>query len=111
VLNFVYLWGNGCLTHKGAHECRYPVRAGALREGDPVPKHSLERNTRFVFDLMRTGRLRYRPLRTHVLPPDRDQEAYAGLRNRKNEYLGVVFAWTAAPSPPPPRDTGTSSIG
>ena len=96
VLNYVHLWGNGCLTFKGAHEWRYPVRAGASREGDPVPKHSLERNTRIVFDLMRDGRLHYRPLRTHVLPPERAQEAYVGLRDRKNEYLGVVFDWTAS---------------
>ena len=97
VLNYVHLWGNGCLTFKGAHEWRYPVRAGALREGDPAPKHSLERNTRIVFDLMRTGRLVYRPLRTHLLSPHQAQEAYVGLRDHKNDYLGVVFDWTALP--------------
>lgn len=94
VLNYVHLWGNGCLTFKGAHEWRYPVRAGALREGDPVPKHSLERNTRIALDLMRTDRLNYRPLRTHVLSPDRAEEAYTGLRDNKNEYIGVMFDWT-----------------
>jgi hypothetical protein len=34
------------------------------------------------------------PLRTHVLPPDKCQEAYAGLTHHKDEYLGVVFDWT-----------------
>jgi len=92
--NYVHLWGNGCLTFKGAHEWRYPVRAGALREGDPIPKHSLERSTRIAFDLMHSGRLIYRPLRTHLLTPDRAQEAYAGLRDKKDEYVGVVFDWT-----------------
>jgi threonine dehydrogenase-like Zn-dependent dehydrogenase len=96
VLNYVHLWGNGCLTFKGAHEWRYPVRQGALRDGDPQPRHSLERNTRIVFDLMRSGRLQYRPLRTHVLPPSQVQDAFVGLRDKKDEYVGVVFDWTQA---------------
>lgn len=94
VLNYVHLWSNGCLTFKGAHEWRYPVRAGDARARDPQPKHSLERNTRIAFELMRDERLRYRPLRTHVLRPEQAQEAYAGLRDRKDEYVGVVFDWT-----------------
>jgi threonine dehydrogenase-like Zn-dependent dehydrogenase len=95
VLNYVHLWGNGCLTFKGAHEWRYPVRAAGPESGEPGPKHSLERNTRIVFDLMRDGRLAYRPLRTHLLPPGEAQTAYAGLRDRKDEFLGVVFDWSA----------------
>jgi threonine dehydrogenase-like Zn-dependent dehydrogenase len=94
VLNYVHLWGNGCLTFKGAHEWRYPVREGGRRAGEPGPKHSLERNTRIVFELMRDGRLRYRPLRTHLLPPAAAQAAYTGLRDRKDEYVGVVFDWS-----------------
>jgi threonine dehydrogenase-like Zn-dependent dehydrogenase len=95
VLNSVHSWNNGCLTFKGAHEWRYPVRHGALRRGDPIPKHSLERNTRIVFDLMRSDRLAYRPLRTHLISPARAQEAYTGLRDQKDHWLGVVFDWTA----------------
>jgi hypothetical protein len=95
VLNCVHLWGNGCPTFKGAHEWRYPVRAGGPVPDEPGPKHSLERNTRIVFDLMRDGRLAYRPLRTHLLPPGEAQTAYAELRDRKDEFLGVVFDWTA----------------
>jgi threonine dehydrogenase-like Zn-dependent dehydrogenase len=95
VLNYVHLWGNGCLTFKGAHEWRYPVRAGGNgRRGDSSPKHSLERNTCIAFDLMRSGRLKYRPLRTHLMSPEQAQEAYAGLRDRKDDFLGVVFDWT-----------------
>jgi 2-desacetyl-2-hydroxyethyl bacteriochlorophyllide A dehydrogenase len=94
VLNYAHLWGNGCLTIKGAHEWRFPVRSGSLRPGDPVPKHSLERNTRIVFDLLRERRLAVEPLRTHVLPPAAVEEAYTGLRDKKDEYVGVVFDWT-----------------
>jgi hypothetical protein len=94
VLNYVHLWGNGCLTFKGAHEWRFPVRPSAARASDPVAKHSLERNSRIVLGLMQQERLKYRPLRTHLLSPERAQEAYSGLRDQKDEYLGVVFDWT-----------------
>jgi len=96
VLNYVHLWGHGCLTLKGAHEWRYPVRAGAQQGRDPLPKHSIERNTLIAFRLMASGRLVYRPLRTHLLSPERAAEAYAGLRERRDEYIGVVFDWTRA---------------
>lgn len=96
VLNYVHLWENGCLTLKGAHEWRYPVLAGGDgRLRDTSPKHSIERNTDIAFRLMADGRLRYRPLRTHLLPPDCAREAYEGLRDRKDEYAGVVFDWTS----------------
>lgn len=95
VLNYVHLWGNGCLTFKGAHEWRYPVRSGALRQGDPVPKHSLERNTLIALNLMIHGRLSYRQMRTHLLPPEQAQVAFVGLRDHKDDYLGVVFDWTS----------------
>jgi threonine dehydrogenase-like Zn-dependent dehydrogenase len=36
------------------------------------------------------------PLITHVLSPERCQEAYAGLAHRKDEYVGVVFDWRAS---------------
>jgi hypothetical protein len=28
------------------------------------------------------------------MPPERAAEAYTGLRDRKDEYIGVVFDWT-----------------
>ena len=97
ILNYVHLWGNGCLTFKGAHEWRFPVSAeGDGRLRDTSPKHSIERNTLIAFRMMADGRLRYRPLRTHVLPPARAADAYAGLRDRKDEFMGVVFDWTGA---------------
>lgn len=52
------------------------------------------RNVRTVFDLMRGRRLHCRPLRTHLISPERAQEAYTGLRDRKDECLGVVFDWS-----------------
>ncbi|MCL4545891.1 MAG: zinc-binding alcohol dehydrogenase [Chloroflexi bacterium] len=95
VFNYVHLWSNGCLTFKGAHEWRYPVQAGGDgRKGDTSPKHSLERNTHIAFRLMADDRLKVRPLRSHLLPPEQAQTAYVGLRDRKDDYVGVVFDWT-----------------
>ena len=53
-----------------------------------------QRNVRILFHRMRTGRLHYAPLRTHLISPERAQETYTGLRDRKDEYLGVIFDWT-----------------
>jgi threonine dehydrogenase-like Zn-dependent dehydrogenase len=38
-------------------------------------------------------RLVVAPLITHRLPPDAIQAAYAGLAERRDEYLGVVLQW------------------
>jgi hypothetical protein len=43
----------------------------------------------------RYERLACRPLRTHLLPPGEAQTAYTGLRDRKDEFLGAVFDWSA----------------
>lgn len=95
VLNLIHRWGSSGLTVKGAYEWRYPVRAGGDgRKGDSSPKHSLERNTRIVFRLMAEDRLQFGPLLSHLLLPEQAQTAYVGLRDQKDEYVGVVFDWT-----------------
>jgi threonine dehydrogenase-like Zn-dependent dehydrogenase len=91
LLNRVHLWGNGCVTLKGAHEWRYPVR----RDPAGQSKHSIERNVEIVLGLIAEGRLIVDPLLTHVLPPHECSHAYAGLRERPDEFLGVLFDWTA----------------
>lgn len=88
LLQGVHLWPHGCVTLKGAHEWRYPVLH------DPNVKHSLERNSRVAWWLQQTGRLRMRELITHHVSPDDAPAVYAGLRTRKDEYVGVVFDWT-----------------
>ena len=89
LLNQIHLWGNGCVTFKGAHEWRYP------RQRDPngQVKHSIARNVGILMRLIAEERLVVDPLITHVLPPERCAEAYAGLCDRKDEYLGVLFEW------------------
>ena len=88
-LNQIHLWGNGCITFKGAHEWRYPRH----RDPNGQVKHSIARNVDILLGLIADGRLQIDPLITHVLPPERCAEAYAGLRDQKDEYMGVVFEW------------------
>ncbi len=90
ILNYVHLWPRGCLTFKGAHEWRLPIHQV---EGS---KHSIERNTRIGLRLISEGRLRVNELLTHTVKPEGIREAYEGLLNRKDEYLGVVIDWRDA---------------
>ena len=74
----------------GALEWTYPIAEETERA-----RHTIAANYRQILDWILAGRLIVDPLRTHVLPPDRCQEAYAGLTHHKDDYLGVVFDWTA----------------
>jgi threonine dehydrogenase-like Zn-dependent dehydrogenase len=91
LLRSIHMWGDGCITFKGAHEWRYPTRHSPSGH----VKHSIERNVQILLRWMADGRLRVRELVTHVSPPEECAAAYAGLRDRKDDYLGVVFDWTA----------------
>jgi len=93
LLNYVHLWPKGCVTLKGAHEWRYP----RVRDNAGYVKHSIERNLEILLRLIAEERLKVRELLTHLLPPSECVRAYDGLRNKKDEFLGVVFDWTQAP--------------
>jgi threonine dehydrogenase-like Zn-dependent dehydrogenase len=86
MLTRIHLMG---ITVKGALEWTYPI--GPVQGA----KHSIVRNYEHILRWMAAGKLAVAPLRTHVLPPERCAEAYTGLMKRNNEYLGVVFDWTA----------------
>ncbi|WP_054024607.1 zinc-dependent alcohol dehydrogenase [Bacillus sp. FJAT-28004] len=88
ILNYCHLYGRGCITFKGAHEWRYPV------EPNEFVKHSLVRNSKIVFELMKQKRLQIEPLISHVIKPEQAQEAYEGLRTNKDQYNGVLFDWS-----------------
>lgn len=79
--------GNG-LVVRGAHMWRIP--AMEVRG----PKHNVVRQYRMVFDLIRDGRLKVAPLRSHFAKPERAPEMYDGLQNKRDEYWGVVFDWS-----------------
>jgi len=88
ILNYCHLYGRGCITFKGAHEWRYPVEPNAF------VKHSLVRNSKIVFELMKQNRLHIEPLISHVIKPEQAKEAYEGLRTNKDQYNGVLFDWS-----------------
>jgi len=89
LLNHTHLMDHGCITFKGAHEWRLPV------QHNPYIKHSLVRNTKIVFELMKNKKLKIDPLISHIVPPQQEAEhAYEGLRNDKDQYHGVLFDWT-----------------
>jgi len=87
ILQKVHLWEHGCLTFKGAHEWRYPTRP---TEGG---KHSITSNCRWLLQAIADERLLVGPVLTHRLDPARYQAGFEGLRDHKDEYLGVVFDW------------------
>lgn len=73
---------------------------GALEWTFPIPpdteraRHTIWDNYRQIVGWITDDRLIVDPLRTHLLPPDRCQEAYWGLTHQKDDYLGVVLDWT-----------------
>ena len=87
VLDYIHLDSCGNVAFKGAHEWRFPIAR------DPFVKHSIERNSEIALDLIRSGDLQVAPLLSHTLSPYQAAEAYHGLKNRKNEFIGVVFDW------------------
>ncbi len=89
VLRHVHLDGLGNVTFKGAHEWRYPVPR------DAFVKHSIRRNAELTLELIRAGELQVAPLHSHTLKPEQAEQAYNGLKHQKDEYIGVVFDWTA----------------
>lgn len=94
-------WGHGSPP---AHEVLERIFSGYVRVRSgwewqlpnlpaPFTPGSHEENSRRALDLISQGRLKIHALRTHLLPPERAQEAFEGLVNKKEEYLGVVFKW------------------
>lgn len=54
---------------------------------------SIAANTRTGLHWLANGRLQVEPLITHRLPPTSIQAAYDGLRDRREDYLGVILDW------------------
>ena len=89
MLTRIHLQG---ITLRGALEWLYPI------PDTPGLKHSITRNYRQLLEWMAADRLIVDPLRTHVLSPAQCAEAYAGLANQQDRYLGVLFDWTGTAS-------------
>lgn len=85
------------LTLKGGWEWCLPVYE---QPGSPLQmvrnRPSIETNTRYALDLLRSGSVQVEPLITHRLEPEDAQEAYQGLLHARDGYLGVLFDWGEA---------------
>ena len=89
-LNRIHRWSEGCISFKGAHEWRYPVREDAEGHG----RHSMESNVRSILRLVASDELKIEPLLSHRVSPAECQGVYDGLRNQKDTYIGVVYDWS-----------------
>ena len=65
-----------------------------FRSREEFTKHSVERNTEILLELIAGERISVTPFYTHKVSPDKAREVYAGLRDKKDEYAGVIFDWT-----------------
>jgi threonine dehydrogenase-like Zn-dependent dehydrogenase len=75
------------ITMKGGHEWVLPLYP------ETGSKHSLARNVEQLFEFMKSGRLNTTALVSHCVPPTGCREVYTNLRNRNEDYFGVVFDW------------------
>lgn len=88
IFDHVHYIHRGSITFKGALEWRFPSY-----QTDFV-KHSIERNSRIVMELIKNKKLDIESLLTHELKPEDAAKAYEGLKNNQDEFLGVIFNWT-----------------
>jgi len=64
------------------------------RQPAPLGAGSNFENSVTAIDWLHRGLLNPQPLITHRIRPEDVPAAYAGLRDRPNDYLGVVIDWT-----------------
>jgi len=88
LLQYVHLLEKGSITMKGALEFIYPTWQNEFN------KHSIERSAQIIMNLINKGKLIIDPLYSHKMKPDQAQMAYEGLRDKPDEYVGVVFDWS-----------------
>lgn len=74
---------------KGALEFAYPTHK------DDFNKHSIERNAEIIMQLILKDKLKIQPFYSHKLSPINARKAYEGLRDKSDEFIGVVLDWTA----------------
>ena len=91
IFNHVHYIHRGSITFKGALEWRFPTY-----QTDFV-KHSIERNSKIVMNLINNKSLNIQPLLTHELNPEDAAKGYEGLKNNQDKFLGVIFKWTNKP--------------
>ena len=80
---------NQNIQFKGAHEWLFP----RYRSQTMDSQTSIEQNNEKLLRFFAEGKLVTDPLLTHVLSPEEAPSAYQALRDRDEDYLGVVINW------------------
>lgn len=75
------------VTIKGCLEWNVPTEPALPHQ------YSQRKKLEAIFAWIADGRLKLKPLITHVLPPTEIKTAYEGLLHKKDEYVGVVLKW------------------
>jgi len=75
------------ITLKGALEWCFPLYKTF------GSKYSYEENSLYIWQLLKEKKLYTEKFITHIIQPKDFKEAYEGLLNKKDEYLGVVVDW------------------
>jgi 2-desacetyl-2-hydroxyethyl bacteriochlorophyllide A dehydrogenase len=75
------------VTIKGCLEWNVPTEPALPHQ------YSQRKKIEAIFAWIADGRLKLKPLITHVLPPGQIKTAYDGLLHKKDEYVGVVLKW------------------
>ncbi|MFP4547394.1 MAG: zinc-dependent alcohol dehydrogenase [Fidelibacterota bacterium] len=75
------------LKLKGALEFTFPTQQ------DEFVKHSIERNAKIILNLINEDKLKIEPFYTQKITPQEAPQAYVGLRDKGEEYMGVVIDW------------------
>ncbi len=75
------------ITVKGALEWSVPTEAALPHQ------YSQRKKLEAIFAWIADGRLKLKPLITHILPPQEIKAAYEGLLHKKEEYVGVILKW------------------
>ncbi len=73
---------------KGAHEFKHPIKKHKF------VKHSIERNAKIVFRLLKEEKIQIDGLLSEVVKPEDAVRAYENLKNNKEDYIGVLIDWT-----------------
>jgi 2-desacetyl-2-hydroxyethyl bacteriochlorophyllide A dehydrogenase len=83
---FHYLPTNAQL--KGALEFTFPTF------NDGFSKHSLERNSKIILDLLQKKKLVVEPFYSHKVKPQEAPEVYNTMKANKDKFIGVIIDWT-----------------
>jgi len=80
---------NSNIQLKGAHEWKFPRYKFQTQDSQT----SIERNNEKLLRFFSEGKLITEPLQSHIVSPEEAPIAYKALKNKDENYFGVVINW------------------